>query len=112
MSESRRENDTVSWFGLPARPLLLAALAVYAAIMLTYRAAFAVEEDEDYGRMVGQPYSDVVFYLGQPDEVEQRGKEGMVLHYEEVRAVNGVFERSRFQLFVNPQSRIYAFERE
>lgn len=113
MSNSETESPhIVRWFGVPARALILAGLALYAAGMLTYRAAFAVEEDEDYGRIVGRPYADVMFFLGTPDQVEPNGDRGLVLHYDEIRAVDGVFVRSHFRILVDNQSRTYAFERD
>ncbi len=106
------ERNPVRWFGVPARALLLVALTVYAGGMVAYQAVFAVEDDEDYGRIVGRPYSDVMFHLGAPKKIEPNGDAGTILHYDEIRAVDGIFVKSHLRIFVDPQSRTYALERD
>jgi hypothetical protein len=108
--ESSQNRTTARWFGVSARGLILASLIVYSGVMLTYRVAFA--EDEDSSLLVGQSYSDLVFFLGPPDTTEKLDDGELILHYDEVRVVDGVFVKSGFRIRVDRSYRTYAFERD
>jgi len=104
--------DAVRWFGVPARTLILAAIALYAAGTLGYRMAFPAPPEESYSRVVGRLYSDLVFHLGAPDRIEPLQDGKMALHYDEVVVKDGVFARSHFKILIDRYSRAYAFERD
>ena len=111
VNDASRETDSEArWFGVSARTLILVALVLYAAVVLTYRVAFA--EDEDSSLSIGQSYSDLVFFLGPPDKTDKTDDGELILHYDEVRVEDGVFVKSGFRIRVDRNYRTYAFERD
>ncbi len=100
----------VRWFGMPARRVIIAFMALFAVGTLTYRGVYPPDERQSLRLVIGRPYSDFAFYFGAPAKEEPDGQDGSILSYNDVAVSGDRFVEAPFRIFVDRHGRIYRIE--
>jgi hypothetical protein len=109
-SAEPREDTGVQWFGVPARRLIIAVVALYAAGTIAMRAVQEKDPLADSQEVVGEPYSEFYNYFGPPERQEPDGRGGTVMRYEKCIVTDNRFALIPFDLYVDANMRIYRLD--
>ena len=94
------------------RLLLLLGLVVYIAVTFIawfFRPEFEEIPDEEW---LGQEAGRLVYYYGQPGEVEEDGQGGSILKYRRLHLIDYHYSVERFEVFVDPSGNVSDIKRE